>query len=228
MRRAALLLAFAMLTLAPLSPAPSLAHGARRHRPPGPRCPPAHAQLLAADAQAQIYAVRESPEYTKVLGCATGHASADELGFAAACRTDRYMNVFCSGIDREVLAGPIVAYELVSGASGCGFCHWSVIVRDMRSGRMLRDEATGTPTNPAFRENLGVGPTTAIVLKSDGALAWIANAGVGEGGYQVHAVDATGAGLLASGRDLDPSSLALAGSTLYWTQAGRPFAASLR
>jgi hypothetical protein len=131
------------------------------------------------------------------------------------------------GVDREVLAGPIVAYEEVANALGCGFCHWAVLVRDLRTGRTLRKEPTGTPLNPALNENFGVGPTTAIVVKSDGSVAWIANAGKEEGGYQVHAADRAGSRLLASGPDIDPSSLALAGNTLYWAQGGQPRSARL-
>jgi hypothetical protein len=45
--------------------------------------------------------------------------------------------------------------------------------------------------------------------------------------FEVHAADRTGSRLLASGPTIDPHSLALAGSTLYWTQGGKPFTASL-
>jgi len=33
--------------------------------------------------------------------------------------------------------------------------------------------------------------------------------------------------VLATGTSIDPSSLALAGSTLYWSEAGKPFTAQL-
>jgi len=46
--------------------------------------------------------------------------------------------------------------------------------------------------------------------------------------YEVRAVDKTGSRLLASGGDIDPTSLALAGSTLYWTQGSLPFSAQLQ
>ena len=45
--------------------------------------------------------------------------------------------------------------------------------------------------------------------------------------YDLYALDSSGERLLASGTELAPSSLALAGSTLYWTQGGRPFSAGL-
>jgi len=73
-------------------------------------------------------------------------------------------------------------------------------------------------------------------VKSDGAVAWIVETQrgpfVGETGpptmFEVRAVDRTGSRLLASGSHFDPLSLALAGSTLYWTQGGQPFSAQLQ
>ena len=61
----------------------------------------------------------------------------------------------------------------------------------------------------------------------DGSVAWIVETNEEEGEYQVHAVDKSGSRVLASNPDIDPTSLALAGSTLYWTQGGQPATASL-
>src|SRR4029077_17139210 len=96
---------------------------------------------------------------------------------------------------------------------------------------------------------IGVGNVVALVLKSDGSVAWIADdymrsitpGGTGPPYFDVYAVDRSGTRLLASGTDVDPSSLALsvggnnigmssrsvAGSTLYWTQGGKPFSTTL-
>jgi hypothetical protein len=81
-----------------------------------------------------------------------------------------------------------------------------------------------------------------LVLKSDGSVAWIADdyerssklLGAGAPYFDVYATDKTGTRLLASGTNIDPSSLALSvgasgvnakprtieGSTLFWTQGG--------
>jgi len=75
--------------------------------------------------------------------------------------------------------------------------------------------------------SVGIGLAVAIVVKRDGSVAWIVETGEEEGRYQVHAVDRSGSRVLASSPDIDPSSLALAGSTLYWTQGGQPATASL-
>jgi hypothetical protein len=83
---------------------------------------------------------------------------------------------------------------------------------------------------------IGVGNVVAIVVKSDGAVAWIAEdyertLGTGTPSvtpyFDVEAVDKSGSRLLASGTDIDPSSLALAGNTLYWMQGGQPASAPL-
>lgn len=47
------------------------------------------------------------------------------------------------------------------------------------------------------------------------------------GEYQVHIADQSGGRILASGTDIASDSLALAGSTVYWTQNGQPYAAPL-
>jgi hypothetical protein len=73
---------------------------------------------------------------------------------------------------------------------------------------------------------IGVGPAVAIVAKPDGAVAWIAETGEPTE-YQVHAVDSSGSRTLASGKDIDSGSLALAGNTLYWTQNGQATSAPL-
>lgn len=93
------------------------------------------------------------------------------------------------------------------------------MVRDLRNGRVLHDVPTGTPSQPR-PEDIGVGPAVAIVVKSDGAVAWIVESGFMPTEYQVHAVDKTGSRLLASGTNIVPSSLKLTGSKLQWTQGG--------
>jgi hypothetical protein len=79
----------------------------------------------------------------------------------------------------------------------------------------------GSPAEPG---DIGLGDTAAIVVKSDGSVAWIVTT---SDGPQVRSVDKTGEHLLAASPEIDPTSLALAGSTLYWMQGGKPMSATL-
>jgi hypothetical protein len=139
------------------------------------------------------------------------------------------MNYSYFGDRNIVLAGPIVAYEHYSFAEGLGGTRLGVAVRDLRTGATLRDEPTGKAKIPGSEPELefGIGHTATIVVKSNGSVAWILETSAQEDRYQVHAADMTGSRLLASGPDIDRSSLALAGNTIYWMQSGQPRAAPL-
>jgi hypothetical protein len=198
---------------------------AAHSRRPGPAatCPPALEHVYAADPEAIVYEGPEAKGLPKIFGCTYRHKHAYALGTKAESSVQGG-----GGIERETLAGTVVAYEKSSNG---GFSHpgakWQVVVRDLRNGRMLHKVPTGTRNDPQVRPDNGIGPTTAIVVKSDGSVAWIVETNPGAGTYQVHALDSTGGRVLASGSDIDPSSLALAGSTVYWTQGGKPASAVL-
>jgi hypothetical protein len=102
-----------------------------------------------------------------------------------------------------------------------------IIVRNLRNDRILHKIPTGTPIPPSPLV-IGNGPVESIVLKGDGSVAWINKYSVGKiTSYEVHAFDKTGSRVLATGTNIVPNSLALAGSTLYSTQEGKPFSATL-
>jgi hypothetical protein len=205
----------------------------RTSGPQRPACPRAPAHLVVADAQAQVYLARQvifeqgSHQPLRTIrvyrGCQLGAARSLLLGPAPSeCGSSG-----CPPhLEDLTLAGTLVAFQrsTTSESSEGGSGEWLVIVRDLRSGRVLRSVPTGTSTNPMVR---GAGPTTAIAVKKDGAVAWIVEASHEPNRYEVHAVDKSGSRLLASGADVDPSSLALAGSTLYWTQGGKAFSTGL-
>jgi hypothetical protein len=165
----------------------------------------------------------------QIYGCAYGKRGAYFLGVEPYEETTKYMNYSYFGDRNIVVAGPIVAYEHFSLAEGLGGYKWGVAVRDLRTGRTLRDEPTGKAKIPGGEPELefGIGHTAAIVVKNDGSAAWILETSPAEGRYQVHAADTTGSTLLASGPDIDPTSFALGENTLYWTQGGKPFSAPL-
>lgn len=236
-------IAIAALPLLAVLLMPGGAGAARaRHAAPA-KCTQVHAHLITADGQAQVYEATEPeafPEYLGVWGCAYGHKLPYFLGplpYGSSTGGS-------GGVGHETLAGPIVAYEESSASGGLGADPTGrnvVIVRDLRTGRVLRKVPTGVPLKPEPRY-VGVGNVVSIVLKSDGAVAWIADDyersatahGTGLPYFDVYAVDKMGTRLLSSGTNIDPSSLALstgatgvnghpssiAGSTLYWTQGG--------
>ena len=194
-------------------------------------------RTLAADPLAQVYSLGGGPpaappyaEYKRhIYGCVYGHRGAYLLGTEPYVQLTKYMNESRFGDLDIVLAGPIVAYEEYSFNEGLDGARQGVVVKDLRTGRTLRDEPTGKARTPGGEPELefGIGDTTAIVVKSDGSVAWIVGTSKANGGYQVHAADGAGSSVLASGPDIDPSSLALARSTVYWTQAGQAHSAPL-
>jgi len=208
---------FAILVLV-LLVAASGANGARTRRQASSKCTQLHARLITADAQAQVYEATEPhgfPEYLGVWGCAYGHKRPYFLGpLSYGSSTGG-----SGGVGHETLAGPIVAYEESSTSGGLGADPTGrnvVIVRDLRTGRVLHRVPTGVPLKPEQRY-VGVGNVVSIVVKSDGAVAWIAEdyershpSGLPEVSYfDVYAVDKSGTRLLAAGTEIDPSALAL-------------------
>jgi hypothetical protein len=177
---------------------------------------------MLADNQAILYRNITGFESSFVYGCAFVRGRSFELGRYAA---DPCGPGICVDIEQEVLAGPLAAYGYfsVKGEKQT----YLIIVRDLRNDHVLHQVPTGLsfPPDPHVTGN---GPASSISLKSNGSVAWITADSVGETThYEVHALDKTGNRLLATGTDIDPHSLALAGSTLYWTQAGRPYSTSL-
>jgi hypothetical protein len=127
-------------------------------------------------------------------------------------------------VEEEALTlnGYMVAYAETPNAEGPSVGQLEV-VRDLRTGRVLHRVSSGTALNGPD----GIALTDQIVVNSRGAAAWSIESPFGAHSYQVHAVEKTGSRLLVSGPDIDPYSLALVGSTLYWTQGGKPMSASL-
>jgi hypothetical protein len=189
------------------------------------RCPPRHSEVLMRDRQAVVYEGLNAERLYEVFGCAYGahraYVFGRKAGFGAAGG---------GGVARERLAGAIVAYEesLVEESrdeSSPGRGRFMLLVRDLRTGRLLHKVPTGPSSRPT---EIGAGPAVAIVLKTDGAVAWISGADFGPSSlHEVRAIDKSGNRLLASGLEIDPRSLALKGNTLSWKQGGNLTSASL-
>lgn len=220
-------------TLAALLVVSSAANARTRHRPPW-RCQPHRPDLVAANRKAEVFAIGYTAEGEfnpeRFDGCAYGSTHAHRLGSAQYGSSSGQ-----GGSGHYTLAGATVAYA----ESRSGFGYFApepesddVIVVDLSTGRRLHDVATGTVSCGHYPGLSGVGPVRSLVLKQDGAVAWIAEhvqslCSSPRGICELHALDSHGERVLAIGPDIDPHSLTLLGSTIYWKQGGRPFSGKL-
>jgi hypothetical protein len=188
----------------------SSAAGARVRPAKDTNCPSGK-HALVADAQAEVYETGGGAE-REIFACAYAGGRTYALGPKPEGTPEGGGGV---APDTVTLTGAVVAYEKF-GVRTEGPSYWRVIVRNLRSGRVLHR----LPSMGGF--------VWSLVVKSDGSVAWIVNTRGQPLEYSVVSAGKTGIRTLASGLDVAPSSLALAGSTLYWTQDGKPFSAVLR
>lgn len=250
MTRIGVAVAVSVITFVAMTPETSVA---RHHRALPAKCAPTPHTLLA-DPQAQVYAVQESSlsNARSLRACAYGHARSF---YITVCTTgnEPIGPVACAKELHVTLTGALVAYEEFLGSRGKypfegNAAEWYVVVRNLRTGRILHKVPTGTPLTPKGPRHVGVGNIVALALKGDGSVAWIAEdygrsqAGppVGLEGtrpayFDVYVCDKSGTRLLAGGTNIDPSSLALsvgaagigrypssvAGKMVYWMQGGQ-------
>lgn len=235
--------AISALGLLPIAAVASTAH--HREKAPPAKCV-RNSHTLFASSQAEVYSAPED-EVLSIRACASGQR---HTFFVAGCNREEPARA-CAARAHVTLAGSVVAYEEGFIAEGQpsepSISELRVGVRDLRNGRLLHDVPTGAPliAEPRY---VGVGPVVALVLESDGSVAWIAeddertkSDGIGSSYFDVYAADKTGTRLVASGVDIDPSSLAISvgatnvgapsrsivGNTLYWTEAGKAVSALL-
>jgi hypothetical protein len=125
----------------------------------------------------------------------------------------------CVGQDRVgpvALSGVMAAFA--SERCGIDTGTTEVIVRRLSDGRPV--SASAAATVPGAESYTTV---SALRVRSDGAVAWIALAtslGTSRREIEVRAVDARGMRLLDSGLGIGIHSLRLAGAVVSWTDAG--------
>jgi hypothetical protein len=113
------------------------------------------------------------------------------------------------------LAGHMVGFSEGGCERGGGTCGGAAVVVDLRTRRTLRRLSS--------RNSPGVGD---LELKTNGSVAAMYfNASTRE--HEVWKSDRNGPALLDSAAEIVPGSLALSGSTLYWTRGGIPVSALL-
>ena len=181
--------------------------------------------MIARNIRAVVYRAHPAgAEIYEYRGCVYGSRRSFRLGIELVSGSP-YASF---GVRNVTLAGSTVAYES-ERSNGTGEFERSeryVLVTDLRTGGVLHKVPTGASRHPELKV-IGAGEVRAIVAKSDGTVAWVNDTVQAENRFEVHALDKTGERVLAVGSNIVPTSLALAGSTLYWTQGGKPFSATL-
>jgi hypothetical protein len=123
------------------------------------------------------------------------------------------------------LAGVDVAYGVTR--SEVDTISAQVVVRRLDDGRTVHDtNATTRALGPEFFESVG-----AVVVKADGAVAWIATGGsiIRQGREtELDRIDSRGEATLDTGSGIETSSLRLRGSRLSWRHSGASRSATLR
>jgi hypothetical protein len=127
-------------------------------------------------------------------------------------------------IEAVRLAGPIAAYGLLTSGVDTGLA--TVNVRRLTTGKQLAHRPATTAIGVE-----GFQSVDSLVLKSDGAVAWIATAtsiGAPKFVRQVQRLDGRGFRRLDSGPDVAASSLTLHRSRLSWKDGPSIRTATLR
>lgn len=198
---------------------------------PGVRdgCPLPKAHVMLRDREALVY---EAPvpagatglgesELPLIFGCARGHERSFGIGDQPGASSEGG-----GGVEKETLAGPLVAYEAWEKQEGVGgpptTSRSLLVVADLRTGRVVHKLPTGS-SEPPFK--IGAGHAAALVLKRDGAIAWITGGG---GPVQtVHALDRLGNRVLGVGPGISRRSLRLNANIVSWTKHGRRYSVRL-
>ncbi len=212
---------------------PAAAAGTTKHRRRAPSCPPPHSYVLVADRTAAVFQIEDPiTDFTREAACTrTGRKP-------FVMRECEIINCEGPSFSGLALAGDILAYQRYTYTGSSKYmdatpASWLVQVRDLKTHRLIHSSLTST-SEPPPSNVIGNGPTEGIVVKRDGAVAWIAVDGWHPYSpsppptvYQVWKIDRTGQHLLAMGSRIAPSSIALSGNTVYWTDGGAPASAPL-
>jgi len=180
-------------------------------------CGPAAAATLAANRYVRVYALHDA-----VYGCSVAKGKDFRLGHATRSIAE-------ARVSPVAVVGELAAYGLARFGVDTG--RTSVVVRRLTDGAQLNEFAATQAVGAESFQSVG-----SIVVRPDGAVAWIATnysiIGGGHGTVEVHAADSRGNRVLdrapSHPERIDPTSLHLVGSTLAWTDAGVTHHALLR
>ena len=128
------------------------------------------------------------------------------------------------------LSGRYVGFASECYCGSSAYVDFLIHVVDLKARRTIRLVSTGRRAPGAPRNGVrGIGPATDLVLKSNGAVAWIAGDHSTEPDtLQVHRCDARGCARLSVGSAIAPRSLFLTRGRIGWSDAGRTESSDLR
>lgn len=179
----------------------------------GPSCATAGRTIDAGPGGRVFYRRTRDPDRVYLCSLGTGRRTPigwDDCFNAAEVQLTRF--------SRRFLA-------LDTFSCGPGGTASTLDLRRTRDGRRLRRFAAAPSAAGSLAD------VTDLVLRGDGTMAWIVELRDSPASPPRYELRRSGSGssssVLAQGTDLAPGSLALAGSTLYWTQAGTPYSAPL-
>jgi hypothetical protein len=184
-------------------------------------CPPSRAKVLSASRTGVAYSIR----YT-LYGCYRPTGRKFLIGDLSSDPNPPSSSTSGS-VDHPRVAGHFMAWADTLQRTTLETEH-HVLRVDLRSGKRLRGEPTGTspcPDPQTFCGSVGIGPVSRLVIDDRASIGWIA---ANDSTAEVWRVDSRGRKRLAAGSDIDRKSLKRHGHTIEWRQGGTSHSASLR
>lgn len=191
---------------------PASGSAAAPHNSPSAVCGPPAARTLAGDAVARVYA-----SGGKAYACVARGTRSYELGMTG-------YSIGAPHIEAVRVAGRIAAYGLRTSGVDTGYATMNVI--RLTTGTLLAQRPATTRVGVEGFQSID-----SLVLKSDGAVAWIATArSIGMPTFirQLQRLDERGFRLLDFGPNVAAASLTLHGSILSWKRGPAVRSATLR
>jgi hypothetical protein len=170
-----------------------------------PKCAPKGSRTLLRTTAVRVYEVGDIDR--TIFGCLLGNGRRKAVATYSSCD--------CSTSDDPTPRTWVARDTVALNAYSCppigfdGACAGSVFSYDLRHRARK------------FQENVPKGYVAQLVLKPNGAFAYV------DGDGEVRKVDGAGPAELDAG-PVEPRSLARANSIVYWTKAGQPYSARLQ
>jgi len=191
--------------------------GTPAHARAAERCVPRSTNVQASDPLGQLWL---SAHGSELLGCLWGG------------KTYTAWSSGGGGVQLAQLVTMRGTYAAFNGGGGSSSFSTSYLgVMNLKTGK---ERGFAVAVGPGSYDTGGV---TALVLKANGSIAWISRTnGVANPSTpqlipiltEVYVKDSSGRRMIANSSTISPTSLALAGSTIYWLQGGVAQSATLR